>query len=189
MTNHYLSRELVHAWSEEIGADMERQASLHRLLKGQRRLSRFIEENAGQLEPSSGGVCMYLTGVIAALFDRAGGRLKSATWDQVRSAERRVQDAVSDLLPLDDGLPERARAVAWRAQPHILDEAIMALFEVEDATAEEVSLSPLECLKIYLLLWVATEVLDGNWSPPSSFEGETSYTYVHIDPPKANDED
>ena len=24
MTNHYLSREIVHAWSEEIGADMER---------------------------------------------------------------------------------------------------------------------------------------------------------------------
>jgi hypothetical protein len=189
MTNHYLSRELVHAWSEEIGADMERQASLHRLLKSQRRLSRFIEENAGQLDPSSGGVCMYLIGVIAALFDRAGGRLKSATWDQVRAAEKRVQGAVSDLLPLDDDLPARARAVAWRAQPHILDEAIMALFEVDASAAEEVSLTPVESLKIYLLLWVATEVLDGNWSPPSTFEGEESYTHVHIDPPKVDDKD
>ena len=101
MTNHYLSREIVHAWSEEIGADMERQASLHRLLKSQRRLSRFIED-AGQLEPSSGGVHVP-DGVIAALFDRAGGRMKSATGIG-RAAERRA-DAVSELLLLDDDLP------------------------------------------------------------------------------------
>ena len=183
MSNPYLPRPIVHEWSEAIGEDQGEGASITRLLKQQRRLSRFIEENSENLGPASGGVCLYLTGVIARLFDKAGGRLRSATWEQVRGNEKRVQSVVGELLPLDDGLVGRARAVSWRAQPHILDEALMALFE-SDAEEREEDLEQVEALKVYLLLWVATEVLDACWRPPKDFEGESDYAYHHIDPKK-----
>ena len=39
-------------------------------------------------------------------------------------------------------------------------------------------------------MWVATEVLDGNWSPPRDGAFETEYAYVHIEPtPPKKDED
>ena len=39
-------------------------------------------------------------------------------------------------------------------------------------------------------MWVATEVLDSNWTPPNDFAGEDGYTYVHIEPkkPEASDD-
>ena len=42
-----------------------------------------------------------------------------------------------------------------------------------------------ESLKLFLCMWVATEVLDGNWKPPKGFEGESEYAYVHIEPEPA----
>ena len=38
-----------------------------------------------------------------------------------------------------------------------------------------------------LLCWVITEVLDALWRPPSSFEGESTYAYVHIEPTPDDD--
>lgn len=184
MPKPFIPREQVHAWSESIGHEpMDHQAALQRLLKSQRRISRFVEENAESMNMATGGVAMYMIGVILRLFDLAGGELRSATWAQVRDAEQRVQAAVPELLPLDEGLPERARAIGWRAQPHILDEAIMALFDREPQEGEE-ALDDVEAFKIYMLMWVATETLDGNWKPAKGFEGLTEYSYVHIDPPK-----
>ena len=183
MSNPYMPREQVHAWSEAIGQNPE-DPSLNRLLKQQRRLSRWIEENAENLTPASGGVGLYLVGVVARIFDLAGGRLKAATWEQVRAAEKRVLGAVDELLPLDAGLAERARAIGWRAQPHILDEALMALFDTAERAEGEQELDLTESLKVYLMMWVATEVLDQNWQPPKEFRGESAYTYVHIEPTK-----
>ncbi|MFT4622968.1 MAG: hypothetical protein ACI8PZ_001624 [Myxococcota bacterium] len=180
MPNAYISRENVHAWSRAVGEDPGEQAALHRVLKNQRRLSKFIEENAEDLGGQSGGVAMFLLGTIARLFDRVGGRMKSGTWEQVRTTQARVQAATMELLPLE-GFAERARGVEWRAQPHILDEALMALFETEAADDVQEDLDPVEALKVYMLLWVATEVLDQNWRAPKNFDGETEYTYVHID--------
>lgn len=181
MPNPYLPRQQVHEWSDAIGNDPENPA-LQRLLKQQRRLSRWIEENAENLSGPTAGVALYLVGVVARIFDLAGGRLKAATWEQVREAEKRVLAAVDELLPLDDSLPERARAISWRAQPHILDEALMALFERPKQLEEEQELDLGETLKVYLIMWVATEVLDQNWQPPKGFQGETEYRYVHIEP-------
>ena len=180
MPNPYIPRDLVHAWSDAIGENPD-SAPLQRLLKQQRRLARWIEENAANLEPQSAGAALYLVGVVARIFDLAGGRLRAATWEQVRDAERRVLGAVDALLPLDDGFVERARGVAWRAQPHILDEALMSLFEREPDDEEE-QLDQTESFKIYLIMWVATEVLDQNWQPPKGFEGPTAYEYVHVEP-------
>jgi hypothetical protein len=85
-------------------------------------------------------------------------------------------------MPLDDKLPERVRSVAERAQPHILDDALMALFERGARSEEEANLDTNESVKVFLLMWVVTEVLDANWRPAETFAGETDYSYVHIEP-------
>jgi len=187
MPNAYMPRETVHAWSEQIGEDaITSQASLQRLLKDHRRLTRFLEENAANLTQGSGAVTVYLFGVVARLFDLAGGRVKGSTWAQVRDAEARIGAVVGELLPVDDSFAERVRKIEWRAQPHILDEALMALFERDrdDLGPDEVALDKQESLKVFLLLWVATEVLDSNWRPAKDYKGESEYAYVHIEPTK-----
>jgi hypothetical protein len=183
MPNAFIPRATVHEWSEAIGQDpAQHTAALSRLLRDQRRLSKFIEENRESMLSGTGGVAMYLVGVILRMFELAGGRMRTATWEQVRDAEAKVGAAVDTLLPLDDKLAERARTISWRAQPHILDEALMALY-MREKTPNEPDLEDAEKLKTYLLLWVCTEVLDAIWTPPASFKGETAYSYVHIVPP------
>lgn len=182
MANALLPRTWVHERSNEIGESVDtEQAALQRLLKSQRRLTRWLEENAGNLEPTSGGVAVYLFGVVARMFDLAGGRLRSATWEQVRAAEKRIGAAAPGLLPFDDGFGERVRGVDGRAQPHILDEALMNLFDREPSE-DEADLSKTEAGKIFFLLWVATEVLDANWRPGNGVALEDSYTFLYIDP-------
>ena len=181
MANPYIPRNLVHGWSETIGAEpQEHQAALTRLLRDQRRLSRFVEENAEQMGRGSDQITMYLVGVVARMFDLAGGRLKAATWEQVRDASAKVQKSFAGLLPVDEGFPTRVRAVEGRAQPHVLDEALLALFERESKPGEPDLANP-ERAKVFLVLWVCTEVLDANWQPPKTFSGESSYTFVKID--------
>lgn len=183
MPNPFLPREQVHAWSDEIGAQTpEHQTALNRLIKEQRRLTRFLEENQENLPPATAGVTVYLFGVLARMYDLAGGRLRSATWDQVREASRRVGAVAGDLLPADEGFAERVRQVPWRAQPHILDEALMALFERQEVGEGEVDLDRGEAAKVFFLMWVANEVLDENWKPPRGFRGETTYRHVPIEP-------
>lgn len=182
MANLLIPRATVHVWSDEIGERAhEHTTALQRLLKDQRRLTRFIEQNAGSLKGASTGVCVYLTGVIARMFDLAGGRLKGATWADVRAAEARVQAALDACLPLDDGFLDRLHALDGRAQAHIVDEAAMVLFEEEPGEGEE-ELDRVEALKVLLVCWVVTEVLDALWTPPKGFEGDASYTYVHLEP-------
>ena len=182
MPNTFIPRDIVHQWSEEIGANaIEHQSTLQRVLKDQRRLTRFLEENHENLDPMSAGVGLYLFGVVARMFGLAGGRLKSATWAQIRDAEKRVGAQIGELLPIDDGFPSRVREKATRAQPHILDEALMALFERADVSEEEANLDKEQAFKIFCLMWVATEVLDDNWRPGKSFEGKETYEYVHIE--------
>ncbi len=183
MSNAYLPRDWVHARSEELGETaLQEQAALQRVLKQQRRLTRWLEENAGSLEPTTGGVAVYLFGVVARMFDLAGGRLRKATWEQVRAAERQVGQVAGDLLPFDDGFQDRVRQVAWRAQPHLLDEALMNLFDRE-AAEDEADLSPTEAGKVFFLLWVAITVLDQNWAPDGAVPLTEDATHVPIEPP------
>jgi hypothetical protein len=185
MSNALIPRETVHGWSDEIAADAaNHQASLQRLLKSQRRLSRYIETQRENLHPATAGVCIYMTSVIARMFDLARGSLRTATWQQLRAAEAKVQGSLDALLPIDDGFVDRFHALD-RAQAHILDEAAMVLFQREPENEEE-QLDKKEALKVLLVSWVVTEVLDANWRPPKDFTGEAEYAYVHIDP---NDDD
>jgi hypothetical protein len=177
--NALMPRTQVHAWSEDIGARADdHRAPITRLIRDQRRLSKFVEENAASLGPATAGIAVYLIGVVLRMFDLAGGRLRNVTWDDVREAERRVQDQVDRLLPVDDGLVARARAIP-RAQAHILDEALYALFERPPIEGEPEIGGP-EALKTYLLMWVATEALDKNWTPPKGFAGEAEYTFTPV---------
>lgn len=182
MANTYIDRDTVHAWSEAIGEQTPvHQSALQRLLKQQRRLTRFVEENHENMTGPTAGVSVYLFGVLARMFDLGGGRLKSATWEQIRDAEARVGSVIADLMPADDGFAERVRTISWRAQPHMLDEALMALFDAPKKVEQEIELPHEEAVKVFLLMWVATEVLDANWNPPKSFAGESEYAYKHIE--------
>ena len=166
MSKSFFPRDEVHQWSDEIGDNPEgHRVALQRLLRNQRRIAKFIQENAKNLGPRTGSVGVYLLGVIARMFDMAGGRLKSPSWAQIRAAEKRIAAVVPQLMPVDDDFPVRLRAVEWRAQPHILDEAIMSLFDrdEDDLDEEEQPLDTVECVKLLFLLWVAIEVLDENW--------------------------
>lgn len=184
MANPLIPRATVHAWSEQIGENaIDHSTSLQRLLKDQRRLTRFIEENSQQMIGATGGICVYMTGVIARMFDLARGQLRSATWAQIRDAESRIQGHLAALLPLDDGFVDRFHAIPDRAQAHILDEAAMVLFQAERGEEEE-DLAPVEALKVLLVSWVVADVLDANWRPPKDFEGEATYAYHHIEPEK-----
>ena len=67
--------------------------------------------------------------------------------------------------PSESRAPARASAPVERSQPHVLDEALYALFE-RDTKDGEAAMDPEECGKVYLLLWVAVEALARSWSPP-----------------------
>jgi hypothetical protein len=181
MANAFIPRDTVHAWSEQIGQQLgEHETSIQRLLKDQRRLTKFIETYAEQMGPGTAGVCVYMTGVIARMFELAGGSTKSATWEQVRDAERRVLAHLDALLPLDEALVDRFHGIA-RAQAHILDEAAMVLMQTPSPEGQP-EMDPKESLKILIVSWVVTEVLDANWRPPAGFAGEATYAYHHIEP-------
>lgn len=181
MANALIPRETVHAWSDAIAEEADQhQAALQRLLKSQRRLTRFIEEERENLHPATAGVCVYMTSVIARMFDLAGGSLRNATWAQIRGASAKIQGSLDAMLPLDDGFVDRFHGVD-RAQAHILDEAAMVLFQTERGD-EEQPLDKKEAFKVLLVSWVITEVLDANWRPPRDFVGEDTYSYVHIEP-------
>jgi len=187
MPNPYIPREQVHAWSEAIGRDqVAHQAALNRLLTDQRRLTKFLEHNQAELQPTTAGVALYLFGVLARIYDLAGGQLRKVTWDHIHAAAQRVSGATAELLPIDEAFPERVRAVAWRAQPHVLDEALMALF-ARETTDEEADLDDAEAGKVFFLMWVANEALDACWRAPRNFQGETEYTYAHIEPTPPED--
>ena len=182
MANPLIPRAQVHAWSKHIAENLpQHHPSMQRLLKSQRRLTRFIEENQASMKPGTVPVSVYMCGVIIRMFDLAGGELRSATWEEVREAQRRVAGWVDAMLPLDDGLVDRFHGVAGRAQAHILDEAAMAMLQSQRGENEE-PIDRAEALKILLLCCVITEVLDGNWRPSRDFQGDSSYEYVHIEP-------
>jgi hypothetical protein len=181
MPNAFMPRAQIHAWSEAIGNEAEsHRSAITRLIRDQRRLTKFVEENAKSMSGVTGGIAVYLIGVILRMYDLAGGRTRNVTWEDIRAAEQYVQGQVDKLLPVDAGLVERARSVT-RAQPHILDEALYALFERKPED-QETRIDDTESLKVYLLLWVATEALDRNWTPPKGFAGPTEYTFEPVAP-------
>lgn len=165
--NPEIPREHVHALSEacaNLGGEFQPVA--RRLLEDQARLLRFFKANLGDMPGQSGEVSLYLLAVVVRIFQQCGGRLGKVGPKEIGDATRRIQAHAGTLFPADAAFPERVRGVTGRAQPHILDEALNALFEREERRADEVELDPDAAARVFLMLWAATEALDDAWSAP-----------------------
>ncbi len=170
MGNPHIPRDDVHAWSEQAAEAAELfKGTATRLLRSQKRLLNFYNQNLPATDGQTGEVSVYLLSVVVRLFDRAGGRLNKVNGAQINRAAAKIGGLTDTLLPFDEGFPERVREVADRAQPHILDEALWALFERDEKKEGEVTVDPEQSGLIFLMLWVATEALDDAWKPPADF--------------------
>jgi len=174
MANLAIPREQVHDLAEACSdAGDAFQSSAGRLLKEQRTLSRFFEKNFAEMGPVPGQVSLYMLSVVIRIFEQVGGRLKKVNGQLISESASRIQEAATDC-PSDTPFPEWAKSVEWRAQPHILDEVIWALYEREDEEEkeEEVKMDDGQSAMIYMMLWAAVEALDARWSPPSNWAPE-----------------
>ena len=122
-------------------------------------------------------LCRYLVAVAIRTLE-SEGRLRAPSRHDLTAAEDRVRPVVSDALPLQTGATDAARAVP-RAQPHLLDEALDALFEWPGPSVADDD----EKVRVYLVLWVLVEALDACWTPPARFVGDASYVRVHVPAP------
>lgn len=170
--NPAIPRDEVHRLAEACSdAGDAFQSTASRLMKEQRRLSRYIEQNVEHLGPLPAQVALYMLTVCQRIFEQIGGRMSKASGRDLDAATARIQQVTDQLLPADEGFAERAKAIEWRAQPHILDEVLWALYERdEDEKKEgEVDVEHRDSALIYLVLWVAVEALDANWRPPKGY--------------------
>jgi hypothetical protein len=173
MANPAITRDTVHELAEACSeAGDSFQSTAARLIKEQRKLSRYFEDNIGTLGPMNAQVALYMLAVSIRVLQQVGGRLRKASGSDLNGATTRIQAVVDSLLPADEGFADRARAIEWRAQPHLLDEILWALYErpAEDKKEEEVDIPHGESALIYLLLWTAVEALDANWVPPRDWQ-------------------
>src|SRR4051794_30191997 len=112
------------------------------------------------MDNQTGEVSLYLLAVIVRIFRQCGGKLTRVGAPEIDRATALIRANVDRLLPADDGFAERVRSIGDRAQPHILDEALHALFEREEKQANEVDIPPDQAARVFLMLWAATEALD-----------------------------
>jgi hypothetical protein len=167
--NAVIPRPHVHQLSEAcatLGASFQPVAK--RLLEDQSRLLRFFKGNLPQMDGQAGEVSLYLLAVIVRIFDQCGGKLGRVGPKEIDLATKKIAGATRDLLPWDTGFADRVRGVSGRAQPHILDEALNALFEREEKKESEVDLDFEQAGRVFLMLWAATEALDAAWRAPAS---------------------
>jgi len=173
MANPAILRDQVHTLAEACGdAGDAFQSTATRLIKDQRKLSRFFEQNMGAMGPMPAQVSLYMLSVVLRIFEEVGGRMKKINGRDLSTAMERVQAAAGELIPADESFIERAQSIDWRAQPHILDEVLWALYERDDKEEGEVDLDGDASALVYVMLWTAVEALDANWSPPSGWTPE-----------------
>lgn len=169
MSNPAINRDRVHSLAEACSEEGEGfQSTASRLIKRQRRLSRFFEQNVGPMGPMAAQVGLYMLSVSLRIFEQVGGRLDKVNGADLNSATAKIQSQTDTLLPADDGFVSRAKSVEWRAQPHLLDEILWALFERDEKNEGEVDLEPDKAAMVYLMLWAAVESLDANWRAPDN---------------------
>lgn len=174
MANPSILRPQVHRLAEACSNEGEAfQSTATRLIKQQRRLSRFFEQNFAPMGPMAGQVSMYMLSVSIRVFEQAGGRLKKVPGRDIDDATAKIMAAAEALMPADDGFSERARGVEWRAQPHLLDEVLWALFDRNEKQEAEVDLEPDTSAMVYLMLWAAVEALDKSWIPAKGWTPES----------------
>ncbi len=171
--NAAITRAQVHYIGEQCSAAPDDfQAAAMRLLKDQRRLSRFFEQNAEPLGMIAGQVALYMLSVSIRIFEQTGGRMYKVNSSHLQAAQLKVNDSLGEVFPADDGFAERAKAVD-RAQPHLLDEVLWALYENGDENAEQTHLEPHHKALIYVLLWTAVEAMDMVWQPAKGWSPDS----------------
>ena len=169
MPNPTIPRAHVKALSEACAAlGLGFQPVAQRILQDQPRLNRFFRGNLPAMNEQSGEVSLYLFAVIVRIFQQCGGKLPRVGAEHIDAATKTIAAAAPGLLPFDASFPERVRGVAGRAQPHILDEAMHALFERDEKVEGEVDLDLDQAGRVFLMLWAATEALEAAWSAPSA---------------------
>jgi len=176
MAQPIISREEVHAYAEACSDDpVAFQPIATRLVRDQKRLVRFIEQNAAALGQEAAQVAVYMTSVCLRVFDRVGGRLDKVPGRDLDLGAARISAVVDTLLPADEHLPERVRQVEWRAQPHLLDEILWALYERDEEEKKEGEesgkLPPDKAAVLFLAMWAVVEAMNANWKPPADYAG------------------
>lgn len=171
MPNTAICREDVHRHSEACSdAGEAYQPIALRLLAGQRRLTRFIEKNLEELGQNESQAAIHMTSVCLRVFEQTGGRMRKVDTRDLEQAAARISGAAELLLPFDGELPVRLRNIEWRAQPHLLDEILWALYEREDKVEGELDILPDRAGLLFLTMWVLVEAIDANWTPPLGFQ-------------------
>jgi len=172
--NPAITRAQVHFLAEQCSeAPDDFQPIATRLLKKQRRLSRFFEQNAAPLGLVPGQVALYMLSVCLRVVDQIGGRMYKVNSNHIEAATARVNDALGGIFPADDGFSERAKAHTDRAQLHLLDEVLWALYDRPDENAEQAHLEDHQKALIYVLLWTAVEAIDMVWQAPEGWDPES----------------
>lgn len=166
--NPVIPRDVVKVLSEDCAKELGRfQGIAKRLLDGQPRLVRFFRDNLPVMPGQSGEVSLYLLAVILQIFNQCGGRMPKVSDTEIRNATNRILAQAKGWLPADESFPSKVREIAGRGQPHVLDEALHALFERTERKAEEVDIPPDQGALMFLMLWAATEALDDAWRAPA----------------------
>jgi hypothetical protein len=190
MPNLAIPRHDVHRISEACAEDGERYRGIAaRLLKQQKRLLSFFKANLPSMTAQTGEVSVYLFSVVVQIFDQSGGDLPKVNGRQINAAAARVQRLMDGLLPFDEGFAERVRTIDDRAQPHILDEALWALFERAQRKDGEVDVELQQAGLIFVMLWVAAEALDSAWRAPADLEQRIADAPEWLQPEEEEDED
>jgi hypothetical protein len=169
MSNPAISREEVHTLAEACADSADTfQNTARRLLKQQKSLTNFMQKNMVHLAPETREVVLYMYAVSLRIFEQKGGLLKKVSGKEISATSTKVNAALESLMPFDKDFPSRLRGMDWRAQEHLLDECLWALFEKEEKEEGEVDVDPNQAGLMFLLLWVAVETLDSNWSSPNA---------------------
>ena len=117
MPNTAIPRDQVHELAEACsGAGEAFQSTATRLIKQQRRLSRFFEQNAQAMGGMSGQVALYMLSVTIRIFEQVGGRLEKVPGRDITAATARIRAEVDNLLPADDGFVDPARSPRFSSE-------------------------------------------------------------------------
>ena len=173
MPNPAITRAQVHFIGEVCADEGDAfQSTARRLLMHQTRLRRFFEQNAAPMGMMPAQVAIHMLSVTLRIIEQVGGRVRKVTGRELTAATNRVDGAVAALMPPDAEFPERAKAWMDRAQPHILDEVLWALYErdKDELREGEVDLEPGQSAMIYVMMWTAVEALDMVWRPPKGWD-------------------
>ena len=174
--NPAIPREQVHAWVEDIDRNKKgHKPALQFLLSKQRPLTRYVHDGVANAGIERRSTVMFITGVLMRIFDLAGGKLTKVGVKDLKAAEDRIAALAPQVLPPDEGFGDRIREIGDRAQPHILDECLIDLFDNPE-------LDRVQSTKLYLLAWIVVEALDACWTPPDGFEGEPPTEPGYVDP-------